>query len=71
MNMQNIIEVEKRVHYGSEYIYPINDQAVKACELLGAQKTLTPLNIVKLKAMGFVIRQVMTANGKQMTVGEL
>lgn len=71
MSMSQILEVEKRNRYGSEYIYPLNEQAQRACALLNNQKSLTAQNIERLKDMGFIIKQVMTANGKQMEVGEL
>jgi len=69
--METIIEVEKKTTYGSDYIYPVNEQARNACALLSNQKTLTEANIKGLKAMGFKIVQVMQANGKKMEVGEL
>ena len=68
--MDTLIEVEKKTHYGSEYIYAVNDLAHKACALWG-QKSFTPKNIEHLKALGFKVVQVMQANGKVMQVGEL
>lgn len=69
--MQNIIELEKKTIYGSDYYYPINDQAKKLCELLGGQKTVTEKNIKKAKEMGFTINQVILVNHQYRAVGEL
>ncbi len=68
--MDNIIEVEKKTSYGSPYIYPANDQAVKACALWN-QKTMTPQNIERLKDMGFIVKQVVVAAGKNIEVAVL
>lgn len=72
MTMQNIIQVEKINRYGSDLIYPKNDLAEKACALLNNQKTLTAVNITRLKTMGFVVKQVVTGEGdKLIEVGTL
>lgn len=69
--MDNIIEVEKKNQYGTDFYYPISEQAKKTCALLNGQKTLTPWNFRDLKKMGFVIRQVVVVNGKVIQAGEL
>lgn len=71
MSMQQIIEVERKNRYGNDLIYPVNDQAKNACAVLGGQKTLTMEDVKRFKVMGFIIRQVVQAGDKLVTVGEL
>lgn len=71
MTIDPIIEVEKRTVYGSDFIYPVNAQALLLCDGLNGQKTFTPENIVRFKKMGFIFKQVVVANGKNIEVGEL
>ena len=70
MSMPQVIQVEKVSKYGSDLIYPRNELAEKACALWG-QKTITPRNIGALKDMGFIVEQVVMANGKPIKTGEL
>lgn len=69
--MDNIIEVEKKMHYGSQYIYPSNEQAHNACRLLNRQKTLTTKNIDDLKGMGFTVRHVLVNGDKRIEICDL
>ena len=72
MSMSQVIQVEKVNKYGSDLIYPRNALAEKACALLNNQKTLTAVNISRLKAMGFIVKQVVTgAGGQLLEVGDL
>lgn len=70
MSMSQVIQVEKVNRYGSDLIYPRNELAEKACALWG-QKTITLRNIGALKDMGFVVEQVVMANGKAIKMGDL
>ncbi len=70
MSMSQVIQVEKVNKYGSDLIYPRNALAEKACALWG-QKTITLRNIGALKDMGFIVEQVVMANGKVIKTGEL
>ena len=72
MSMSSVIQVEKINRYGSDLIYPRNELAERACALLNNQKTLTAVNIGRLKEMGFIVKQVVTGvGGKLLEVGEL
>ena len=52
--METTLAVQVRAVYGTERIYPMNDQSKKVCELLG-RKTLTKEDLGKLKGLGFVL----------------
>ena len=53
--MDTILEVQVRTVYGTDRIYPINEQARKVAELVG-RKTLTKDDLAKLKDLGFQIK---------------
>lgn len=69
--MINVVLVEKQTKYGSEYIYPIDEQAKNICKALGGQKTLTPTNIKDFKKLGFIFKQCVILRGEPLEVGEL
>jgi hypothetical protein len=46
--------VQIRMHYGTQYIYPICDTATKLCALTG-KKTLSHADIKTIKALGYSI----------------
>lgn len=50
--MNATLELQVKLIYGTERIYPINETARKMADLLG-RKTLTKEDIAKLKDMGF------------------
>ena len=52
--MNNTLVVEIRSVYGEDRIYPVNEQAINVCTLLG-QKTITKRDVPILKTMGFNI----------------
>lgn len=67
---ENIIEVERKNAHGTDFFYPRNPTAENAAALW-EQKTLTVRNMGKLKKLGFVIMEVVTAQGKKLEVGAL
>jgi hypothetical protein len=52
--MQTIIEVSARSVYGSTFLYPANDQAVRLAALVGT-KTLTMTTLRLAQSMGFSV----------------
>lgn len=55
--METTIEVQVRSVYGTERIYPMNEQARKIANLLG-RKTFTKDDLSRLKAIGFTLSWV-------------
>lgn len=52
-----ILELQIRIVYGTERIYPVNDKAKKIAQLLN-RKTLTRDDIPILKEIGFELKWV-------------
>ena len=53
--MDNIIVVVSKNVYGSELLYPANEQAYNLADLVGTT-TLTRYTLSQAKAMGFIIK---------------
>lgn len=55
--MDTILELQVKVIYGTERIYPMNETAKKLASLL-QRKTLTKDDVNKLKEIGFSVKWV-------------
>jgi hypothetical protein len=55
--MDSVLELQVRVVYGTQRIYPMNDKARKLAELL-QRKTLNESDLAKIKDLGFTIKWV-------------
>ena len=55
--METIIEVYSDRIYGRPLFYPYNELAKQLVDLLG-KETLSPVNLQKLKAMGFTVEDL-------------
>ncbi len=55
--METVIEVYSDRIYGRPLFYPYNDVAKQLVDLLG-KETLSPVNLEKLEAMGFTVKNL-------------
>jgi hypothetical protein len=55
--MDITLEMQVRSVYGTDRIYPMNEQARRLTDLLG-RKTFTKDDLAKIKAMGFAVKWV-------------
>lgn len=55
LGIKPYITVKLRTSYGTQFIYPVDDQAKTFCKLLG-QTTFTPYNIKCIKELGYTIQ---------------
>lgn len=55
--MESLLELQVRSVYGTERIYPINEQARKIAALLG-RKTLNKEDVARLQDIGFKVSWV-------------
>ena len=55
--METVIEVYRDRVYGRPLLYPYNELAKQLVDLLG-KETFSPVNLKKLKAIGFTIEDL-------------